>query len=560
MRHTDSPFFIRPLRFLQQMNLTACSTLGIAMMLFLIITVAASAYLAMFFVRDAQQSIDRSTEIQRLVLEMDRGMETAWRLQSDFLLQYSRIGLANAHVRYAQPSARKTAEVIVAGNELKKRIQQAGIGNAIRKAHVDLNLYFSFAKRFADTAIQSVELVTELEAPERGLESQLVSCLDQLQHTISTNRDLFPLFVEMKQDIQEYRINRKRYQMQSAFNVASRIRETASTVDMPRDVQGNIGHLLDRLQNVSTKMAAIHATILAYLNDFALQADAVNHASKALTETAKNQVQQAQHNIEHARLTGIVMITVTSLIGVLAALGIARNLYNSITRRLLNLTRTAEAMKSGNLTGIADESGSDELSRLGAIFNSMSAHLRETLDHLENRVEERTAALVDSERRFREFFENSPSGIVIYQAGPDAADFRIRDINRTGEKIDNVNRMSVLGKMASEVYPGIEDTGLLDVFRSVWQTGVPVRNKVSSYLDGQRLRWLENTVFKLPAGEIASVFNDITEKKQAETEKPPWKAACIGRRKWNLWGFWPEGWLMISTISFPVLLDIPNCC
>ncbi len=515
---TDSHF--KSFQFLNRMNITTRFTLGIGLMLFLIITVAAAGYLAMDSVKTAEDAIYTSTEIQKLVLEMDRGMERARRLHGDFLVQYPRIGLAAAHERFAQPSARQIAQVIVASNELKLLIQHPGVGDAIRKTHVDLNLYLSFAKRFADTSIQSVELVTELATPQKGLDDQLDICLDRLRDVIANNRLLTPLFTEMKDDVQEYLITRKRYQMQSAFNVAFRIRDTAAAMrELSQDTREDINQSLNQCLAISGKMIQVNTAIRSNLNDFTLQSDAVNNASKALIHAAKEQVALSRMNIEHTRQTGIIIITLTTLVGLLAAFGIAENLNAAITRRVLRLTRTAEAMKNGDLTGIADTSGADELSRLGGIFNTMSAHLREALDTLEKRVEDRTAALADSERRFRQFFENSPSGIAIYTACNDGADFILRDINRSGERIDKKRRQDVIGKTALEVYPGIAEMGLLNVFRSVWQTGLPVRIPSSFYSDDKLSRWFENTVFRLPSGEIASIFNDITEQKLVETEK-----------------------------------------
>ncbi len=548
-------------RLLNRMSITTRFTLSIGLLLFLIVTVAAAGYLAMDSVRVAGNSINTSNDILKLVLEMDHGMEKARRLHGDFFLQYPRIGLAKAHELYAQPSARQIARVITDSDELKALAQKVNIGDAIHKAHVDLNLYLSFAKRFADTSIQSVELVTELAAPERGLESQLANCFKKLHDAIADNRILTPLFVEMRDDTQEYRISRKRYLMQSAYNVAFRIHDTVANMQkMTPAAQKTINDLLDQFMAITGKMVSVDVAIRARFNDFALQSETAGRASAALVRAANEQVAQARNNIAHVQRTGIIIMTVTTLIGLLAALGIAENLNAAITRRILRLTRTTEAMKNGDLTIVADETGTDELSRLGQIFNRMSVHLREALDTLEKRVEQRTSELADSERRFRQFFENSPSGISIYTPLEDGIDFTLRDINRAGERIDKVKRQDIIGKKVTEIYPGIVEMGLLDIFRAVWQTGLPARNPASFYSDDRLSRWFENTVFRFPSGEIASIFNDITEQKQAETEKDNMEARLYRAQKMESLGLLAGGVahdlnnILSGIVGYPELL------
>ena len=47
-------------------------------------------------------------------------------------------------------------------------------------------------------------------------------------------------------------------------------------------------------------------------------------------------------------------------------------------------------------------------------------------------------ALIHSEQRFRELFNNMSSGVAVYQITEDGTDFIIKDFNKAGEKLDNV--------------------------------------------------------------------------------------------------------------------------
>lgn len=549
------------------MSITTRFGLGIGLLLSLIVTVAATGYLSIKFIRDAGKSIQISTEIQRLVLEMDRGMEKARRLHGDFFLQYPEIGLTKAHEHYAQPSVRQIAQVITVSNTLKNLIAQSKVSDALRKSHVDLNLYLSSAKRFADTSIQSVELVTELAAPERGMEARLEDHFAALQTEMAKAENLARLYSEMKSFVQEYRITRKRFLMQSAFNVASRLREEIDNVSaFDRDQRESINNLLDRCINTAEKILEIDVAIKAKLNDFTLQAENVDPVSITLVKLAKEEVRQAQTRILHAhRMASIIMAAIT-LAGLIVAMNIARILNIGITRRVVKLTRFAAELRKGNLNVIAGEEGMDELSQLARTFNVMAARIRELVDNLEQKVERRTAELTESEGRFRQLFEHSSSGVAVFEPFEDGKDFIFRDINRAVERIEGVKRQEVLGKKVTEVFPGIMEFGLLDVFRKVWQTGQSARHPVSFYSDSRLSGWRETSVYKLPSGEIVAVYDDLTARKQAEIEKRAMEARLQRSQKMEAIGLLAGGVahdlnnILSGIVGYPdlLLMQIPE--
>ena len=124
-----------------------------------------------------------------------------------------------------------------------------------------------------------------------------------------------------------------------------------------------------------------------------------------------------------------------------------------------------------------------------------------------------------SELFYRQLFDHSSSGVVVYEAVDNGENFIIKDLNRASEKIDNCRREEMIGKTVTAGFPGIEEFGLLDVFRKVWQTGRPAFHPVSFYTDDKTQGWRENRVYKLQTGEIVAVYDDVTEQKQLEDEK-----------------------------------------
>jgi len=122
-----------------------------------------------------------------------------------------------------------------------------------------------------------------------------------------------------------------------------------------------------------------------------------------------------------------------------------------------------------------------------------------------------------SEEKFRELMENMPSGVAVFEAVAGGEDFEIKDFNRSGERIENINREKVIGRRVADVFPGVKDLGIFDVFQRVWQTGKPEYFSGGVYQDHRTSpSWRENYVYKLSSGEIVAVYQDVTEQKLAQ--------------------------------------------
>ncbi len=163
--------------------------------------------------------------------------------------------------------------------------------------------------------------------------------------------------------------------------------------------------------------------------------------------------------------------------------------------------------------------------------------LQKAHDELERRVEERTAelsktneklkqenqerkradeALQESEAKYRALFENMIDGVAVYESKDDGKDFVFVGLNKAGEKMSDITRDAVIGQSVLKAFPGVKDFGLFEVFQRVWKTGMPARHPVSHYKDDRVSQWVDNSVFKLPSGEIVAVYSDETERMQAE--------------------------------------------
>ncbi len=508
----------RILQFWKNKSITFKYSVGISLLLFLIISVALTGYFSLRYVEIAAESIRVSSEMQRLILKMDRGMEKARRMHGYFFLYYPVIGLNKAHENYAQPSIRQTAQVVSISNVLRKMISETDAEYTVNKSRI--NLYLSSAKRFADTSIESFELVTLLSSPIGGLEATLDKNIAELKTELEPFKKYSELFDEMKHFIYEYRIKRKRFFMQSAFNVAFRLRTKIQIGIVGKAQQKERIHMyLDQIQKIANEILGIDLLITAKFKDFTLQSEASDSVSESLIKLAENEVGKSQQRIQYTqRFTSIILVIVTFL-GLIAAILIAYVLNESITSRIIRLTSSAEKLRKGHLDVIAEEGALDELGLLGRTFNYMAIRLRELILNLEQKVEQRTKELTTSERRFRQLFEHSSSGVAIYEPIDNGKEFIIKDINYAVEKIEGLKRSDVLGQKVTEVFPGIKKFGLLDVFRKVAETGISSSHPISLYSDDRLQGWRENYVYKLPSGEVVAVYDDLTAEKKGEEER-----------------------------------------
>lgn len=119
----------------------------------------------------------------------------------------------------------------------------------------------------------------------------------------------------------------------------------------------------------------------------------------------------------------------------------------------------------------------------------------------------------------RGLFDNMPAGVVIYQIrndGSQPSDYIINDVNRTALRFQNVQLNDVIGKSLAEVRPDIENLNVIPTYRRVWETGITESFATTIYKGARIDLWFDNYAFKLPTGEIVTIYRDVSEQKRAE--------------------------------------------
>ena len=124
--------------------------------------------------------------------------------------------------------------------------------------------------------------------------------------------------------------------------------------------------------------------------------------------------------------------------------------------------------------------------------------------------------LKEYQAKFKVLFENVCSGVAIYEARNDGEDFVFVNFNPAAEQIEHVKKEELIGKGVIDVFPGVRQFGLLDVFRRVYKTGTPERHPVSVYKDERIAGWRENYVYRLPSMQIVAVYDDVSMRKRTE--------------------------------------------
>ncbi|MGD9147304.1 MAG: HAMP domain-containing protein, partial [Anaerolineae bacterium] len=384
----------------RELGITAKFASAFGLLLALIMLVSLTSYLALSAVRrQTEAAIVTSMEIQRLVLEMDAGLQRARQLERDLFLRWPSVGFSQALETYAQRHDEQIARVMALSASLQQLIAESDVSDALRESEVSLNFYLSAADRYAATFDEALELAADLATDETGAQARLAQRSERLYDTLQPagDLDLMVLYREMQSFEKDYLVTRQRPNMQSAFNVAGLLREEISRspiLDGDERAQA-LDHLDDYLA-VAEEILLLDVEILHKLNEFELQAEAVDPISEELIALASAEMQRARDQITRTSRLATLLLVVAVLAAVALAIVIGLALNNSITRNVVKLTGTAGELQGGNLNIRAQIDSADELGQLADSFNAMASYINVLVDTLEQRVEERTADLTES--------------------------------------------------------------------------------------------------------------------------------------------------------------------
>jgi PAS domain S-box-containing protein len=124
--------------------------------------------------------------------------------------------------------------------------------------------------------------------------------------------------------------------------------------------------------------------------------------------------------------------------------------------------------------------------------------------------------LQESEGRLRKLYSAMSEGLVLHQVAYDgtgkATDYRLVDVNPAFEAITGMSRDRAVGQLASKLY-GTGSPPYLDIYARVAETGEPAEFETEF---APMAKCFHISVFSPGKGIFATVFSDITARKQSE--------------------------------------------
>jgi PAS domain S-box-containing protein len=165
------------------------------------------------------------------------------------------------------------------------------------------------------------------------------------------------------------------------------------------------------------------------------------------------------------------------------------------------------------------ERNEEDLRRKNVDLNAINEELTATQQELHHNLDELTKSVEEvrqSEERYRTLFSSMTEAFALHEIVCDAdgvpVDYRFLEINPAFEKQTTLPRGKVVGRLVSEVLPGIGPEWI-ETYGKVALTGTPVRfENYAAPLE----RYYDVYAFSPAPQQFATLFSDITERKRAE--------------------------------------------
>ncbi|QTA77961.1 Two component system response regulator/histidine kinase [Desulfonema limicola] len=124
--------------------------------------------------------------------------------------------------------------------------------------------------------------------------------------------------------------------------------------------------------------------------------------------------------------------------------------------------------------------------------------------------------LIKIKAGYNSLFENMSNGVTVFKAEDNGNIFIIKDINTSGEKIYKISKQDAVGKSLEKLFPYIKDFGLFEAIQRVNKTGNSEYHPDIQYENEKLVGWRRHFLYKLPSGEIVSIYSDDTQQKLTE--------------------------------------------
>jgi signal transduction histidine kinase len=168
------------------------------------------------------------------------------------------------------------------------------------------------------------------------------------------------------------------------------------------------------------------------------------------------------------------------------------------------------------------EGAADYLIKEAVAPNRLAAAFQRAvrLHRAEREARQATAALAESEARFRVLHETSPDGFLILEpvgSADSIEDFEVVYSNEAAAGIAKLAPGSIMGRTVCEIWPDSRSSDVFQLYVDVVRSATPRQIETRISLDGLD-GWFRVTAAPLGSG-LAVSYSDVTARKRAEDER-----------------------------------------
>jgi PAS domain S-box-containing protein len=238
-----------------------------------------------------------------------------------------------------------------------------------------------------------------------------------------------------------------------------------------------------------------------------------------------------KQNMEQVLAPSSVAITQLVLIAlgaIVSMVGVSLFIGWRVAKPAGRLELQVRAFSSQSLDHRVSVEADDEIGRLAQSFNEVAAQLESSVvsrDKLAEEVSRRElveSVLRESEKKYRQLFENMVNGFALHEMVLDQdgkpVDYIFLDVNSAFERLVGQGRESLLGKRVTEVLPGIEQdpANWIGKYAEVASGGSEISFEQYSEVLG---KWFSVLAYTPREGQFATIFEDISARKRMASER-----------------------------------------
>jgi len=131
---------------------------------------------------------------------------------------------------------------------------------------------------------------------------------------------------------------------------------------------------------------------------------------------------------------------------------------------------------------------------------------------VQKRVED---SLRTNEQRLKNIIDETPLGIHLYELG-EGGSLVFCGANPAADRILGFDHSRLIGKTIEDAFPLLSKTSVPSKYRETALFGIVWRKEMLEYDDGDTRGVYEFTAFQTEPGRMATIFDDVTHRKQAE--------------------------------------------